>query len=162
MARAWSCYRLELQRERTGNRVNSGKKKLQTVNPQEIKVLIVEDSPSQAAIIAALVKQAGYAAAVYNELPTGIAQSLAKEEPDLVLLDLKLLDASGKPMADGFQICREIKRSAPGTPVIVITAEGDDEACEWAIMQGADAFLQKPFVASDLTQAIEEVLNAAP
>ncbi len=123
------------------------------------KVLIVEDSPSQAAAIAALVDQLGFSSVVYTELPTGINQILVKERPDLVLLDLMLLDPSGKQMADGFQICREIKRHNSRTPVIVISAEGDDDACEWAILQGADAYLQKPFAPEDLSDVVAEVFR---
>jgi len=126
---------------------------------EKIKVLIVEDSPAQAAVISELVKQIGFSPVVYTTLPTGIAQILSKEKPELVLLDLMLLDAQGKPMADGFQICREVKRAMPSTPVIVITAEEDDDACEWAILQGADAFLQKPFNPDSLLDAITNVLE---
>ena len=123
------------------------------------KVLIVEDSPSQAAIIAELVKQAGFQPAVYTELPTGITQILARELPILVLLDLRLLDAQGQLLADGFQLCREIKRSPNKVPVIVVSAEGDDDACEWAKLQGADAYIQKPFMVNDLTEVITQVLS---
>jgi len=122
------------------------------------KILIVEDSPTQAAAIAGLVQEVGYEPVVYTNLPMGISQILTKEQPDLVLLDLMLLDKEGKQIADGFQICREIKRSPVGVPVVVVTAEGDDDACEWAILQGADAFLQKPFVPADLTELIENLL----
>lgn len=127
---------------------------------QSAKVLIVEDSPSQAAIIANVVKEAGHVPAVYSQLPMGIQQLLLKEKPDLVLLDLRLLDPEGNPMVDGFQLCREIKRSSEATPVIVISAEGDDEACEWALLQGADAYLQKPFAVEDLERIMAEVLGA--
>ena len=126
---------------------------------KQAKILIVEDSPSQAAIIATVVKQAGHSAAVYSQLPMGISQILGMEQPDLVLLDLRLLDADGKPVADGFQLCREIKRGPKSVPVIVVSAEGDEDACEWAILQGADAYLQKPFAVEDLTALMKEVLG---
>lgn len=122
------------------------------------KILIVEDSPSQSAIIASIVEHAGHRPCVYNALPTGISQILTKEQPDLVLLDLMLLDPNGKPMADGFQICREIKRSPRRIPVIVISAEGDEDACNWALLQGADAYLQKPFNPEDLLEVMKSVL----
>ena len=123
------------------------------------RVLIIEDSPSQAAVIADIVRQAGHSPTIITELKVGIGQILHKEQPSLVLLDLRLLDADGNPVADGFQLCKEIKRSPGKPPVIVISAEGDDEACQWAILQGADGFLQKPFAARDLTKAISEVLS---
>ena len=43
--------------------------------------------------------------------------------------------------------------------MIVISAEGDDDACEWAILQGADAYLQKPFAPEDLNEVLNEVLS---
>ena len=122
------------------------------------KILVIEDSPTQAAVIADIVRQAGHEPVVYSELTMGISQILAKEVPRIVLLDLKLLDREGNPAADGFQLCGEIKRSALKPTVIVISAEGDDEACEWAILQGADGYLQKPFVAKDLLAAIASAL----
>ena len=129
------------------------------MNANQQKILIVEDSPSQAAVMAALVQQAGYDAVVYNELPTGIVQILNKEQPDMVLLDLKLLDSQGKQVADGFQICREVKRFPKKPPVIVVSADGDDDTCQWALLQGADAFLQKPFKAEDLTKVISDIFS---
>lgn len=126
---------------------------------QAKKVLIIEDSPTQAAVIASLVEQVGYYPIVYNVLSTGISQILALENPDLVLLDLRLLDKDGNVFADGFQLCREIKRAPDAPPVAVITSEEDDEACEWAMMQGADGFLQKPFVAGDLFELMSQIFS---
>lgn len=123
------------------------------------RILIVEDSHSQSAIIADIVSQAGHEPIVYNTLPTGISQILLKEQPALVLLDLRLTDSEGTEVADGFQICREIKKSPLHPAVIVITAEGDQEACEWALLQGADAYLQKPFRLEDLTVIMDEILG---
>ncbi len=123
------------------------------------RVLIVEDSPSQAAVIADVVRQCGHEAAILTDFRAPIQQVLAREEPDLVLLDLRLLDADGNQVADGFQMCRDMKRSPQKPHVIVITAEGDDEAYEWAILQGADGFLQKPFAVADLNQILGEILG---
>lgn len=122
------------------------------------KVLVIEDSLSQSAVIADLVRQAGHTAVVYNEIRIGISQIIAKEQPQLVLLDLKLLDADGNPVADGFQLCKEIKRSPLKPIVIVVSAEGDEQACEWALLQGADGFLQKPFAAEELTDVLNQLL----
>lgn len=124
---------------------------------KRVKVLIVEDSLSQSAVIADIVRRAGYTPVVYNEVSAGISQILNKEDPSLVLLDLRLLDAEGNQVADGFQICKEIKRSPQKPPVIVVSAEGDDEACEWALLQGADGFLQKPFAVQDLLEVINQI-----
>jgi DNA-binding response OmpR family regulator len=91
----------------------------------------------------------------------GINQVIKPVNPDLVLLDLVLLGPDGKPMGDGFQICREIKRVSKNTvPVVVISSKGDEESAEWAILQGADAFLQKPFAVEDLLAVLAQVLGS--
>lgn len=123
------------------------------------RILVIEDSPSQAAVIADIVRQLGHSPVVYHQLALGITQILAQEKPSLVLLDLRLLDDDGNQIADGFQLCKEIKRSPQRPPVIVISADGDQEACEWAILQGADGYLQKPFAARDLEQVITQMLE---
>lgn len=122
-------------------------------------VLIIEDSKTQAAVISDIVARIGFVPKVVNQVTTAVPQILAAVRPLLVLLDLRLLDEHGKIAADGFQICREIKRAEQNLPVVIVSSESDDDACEWAIMQGADAFLQKPFVAEDLKQVITEVLG---
>lgn len=127
------------------------------------KVLIVEDSASQAAIISELVRGAGHEAVVCQDLTKGIAQVVKAINPDIVLVDLVLLGPDGKPMADGFQICREVKRVSKGAiGVVVVSAQGDEESAEWAMLQGADAFLQKPFVVKDLISVIDQVLALNP
>lgn len=124
------------------------------------RVLIVEDSASQAAIISEIVKGAGHQPTICRDFTKGIAQTLMPLNPDIVLLDLVLLGPGGKPIADGFQICREIKRvSKNKIGVVIVSSKGDQESAEWALLQGADAFLQKPFAVDDLVNVMNEVLS---
>ena len=123
------------------------------------KVLIVEDSKSQAAIIAEIVRNAGHTPTICPDLSAGVTQTLASTTPEIVLLDLVLLGPDGKPTADGFQICREIKRiSQNRIKVVVVSAKGDEDSAEWALLQGADAFLQKPFAVDDLVRVMSQML----
>ena len=123
------------------------------------RILVVEDSPSQAAIITEIVKQAGHDPIPCPDIARGVAQALKAHEPDIVLLDLMLLDEKGKSIADGFQICREIKRVSQGrVKVVIVTSKSAEESLEWAELQGADAFLQKPFAVEDLISVIDGVL----
>jgi DNA-binding response OmpR family regulator len=126
---------------------------------RQTKILIIEDSPSQAAVIADIVGQSGFAPVVYHSVKGGVVRILEKETPAAVLLDLNLLDEDGNQVADGFQICREIKRSLQNVPVVVVSAEDESEATEWALHQGADAFIQKPFAVSDLLEVLNRVLG---
>jgi|688.fasta_scaffold671773_1 DNA-binding response OmpR family regulator len=127
------------------------------------KVMIIEDSASQLAIMEGIVNAAGHETIPCPDLHKGIAQAFKSGLPDIVLLDLILLGPNGKPIADGFQICREIKRVSGGkTGVIIVTSKDDDESADWAVLQGANAFLQKPFAVEDLIAAINDVLSEKP
>jgi len=124
------------------------------------RVLIIEDSASQAQIMAEIVTNAGHQATLCNDLGKGIAQILKATDPQVVLLDLILLGPDGKPVADGFQMCREIKRiSGKRIGVVVVSSKDDEASAEWAMLQGADAFLQKPFVVDDLLDVLGQVLG---
>ena len=122
------------------------------------KILIIENSPTQAAVIAGLLEELSYVPVVYTEVDKGVAQILAIENPFAVLLDVKLLDRNGNRVADGFKICREIKRKYKGMPVIVMSSEGNEQASAWAQMQGADDFLKKPFSSDDLEDILERII----
>ena len=127
------------------------------------KVLIVEDSKSQAAIIAEIVRSAGHEPVICADVTPGMTQIVRSANPEIVLLDLVLLGPDGKPRGDGFQICREVKRlSQNKIKVVVVSAKGDEESAEWALMQGADAFLQKPFAVEDLLGVLRQMQDATP
>ena len=126
------------------------------------RVLIIEDSPSQATLISSIVSEAGHEPILAPDPSKGIAQTMLSANPDVVLLDLVLLNAEGKQVADGFQLCREIKRVSNGrTAVVIVSSKGDEDSTQWAMLQGADAFLQKPFVVEDLVEVINEVLKGS-
>jgi CheY-like chemotaxis protein len=120
-------------------------------------ILIIEDSPTQSVVLAGIVSSLGYEARVFHNLPRSVSQILSEVTPEMVLLDLRLLDSDGNSVGDGFQICREVKKLEPETPVIIVSSEDINEAGEWAKMQGADAFLQKPFVPEDLKRLIKDL-----
>lgn len=119
------------------------------------KVVIVEDSPSQAAIITQLVKGLGFEVATFTEVSKSLVPSIVALNPQYLLLDLNLLGGDGKPLADGFQICKEVKRLKGAIKVIIITSNDDEASVEWAKLQGADGYVKKPFSAVDLKDAID-------
>lgn len=124
------------------------------------RVLIVEDSKSQAAIMAEIVRNAGHEPAIAAESAAVVMNAVSTQQPSLVLLDLVLLGPDGQPAADGFQLCGEIKRSSPATRVLIVSAKGDEDSTEWALAQGADGFLQKPFTVDDLISVINQVISS--
>ena len=73
---------------------------------------------------------------------------------DLVLLDLML------PGIDGISLCAERRAAGDTTPVILLTARGEDEARERGMAAGATDYITKPFAYADLTARVLALLPA--
>jgi len=121
-------------------------------------ILIVEDSPAQAALIADIVTAAGHTAHKCLDPGTPVEVLVSTLAPHIVLLDLILESSDGRSVTDGFRLCRDIKRTTPNIPVVILSARDDTIAPEWAALQGADAFLQKPFTYTDLLATIDALI----
>ena len=109
------------------------------------KILIVDDSPTQIRIITTALQGKGYSiiTAADGEQALELA---AKEQPNLMLLDIIL------PKKNGFQVCRQLKTS-PDTKdikIILVTSKSEDTDRFWGLKQGADEYLTKPFVDTEL------------
>lgn len=107
--------------------------------PHPARILVVEDEPGLAEVLALHLAAAGFDVRTALD---GLAAlyELGRESPDLVLLDLQLLEVSG------FRLMQLLKRrdAARPVPVLVLTALSYQEAREVA-RAGADDFLEKPF-----------------
>jgi DNA-binding response OmpR family regulator len=114
------------------------------------KILIIEDSDVQRAVIVNLVKELGYEPFAIEAFDASVSEYFQDRDFGVVLLDLMLLNEDGTPAADGFQICNEIKENDPAVKVIIVSAEDDEAARELAMLQGADGYLAKPFRIEDL------------
>ena len=83
-----------------------------------------------------------------------VAQAIAlaiKEEPQVVVIDIRLPDGSG------VEACREIRSRLPETRTIMLTSYADDEAIIASILAGASAYLLKQTRGQQLAEAIEAV-----
>ncbi len=100
-------------------------------------MLVVEDDPAMAEIIATALTARGYAATIAT---TGRAATdhASSFDPDVILLDL------GLPDVDGADVCRELRRWYRN-PIIVVTADGDEARMIAALDAGADDYVTKPF-----------------
>jgi putative two-component system response regulator len=119
------------------------------------RVLVVEDEPAIATMLAALLKQDGYRVSFAADGIEALDR-LAEEPPDLILLDL------GLPLLDGYEVCRRIKHD-PRTrllPVIILTAQDplDTRLRVWEL--GADEFISKPIQTVELLARCQSLLRA--
>ena len=115
------------------------------------KVLIVEDEPKLAALVADYVKAAGYDAhCIENGLQ--VIPWVKANQPDLLVLDLML------PGRDGLEICKEL-RTFSDMPVIMVTARVEEVDRLIGLEAGADDYLCKPFSVRELVARVKALLR---
>ena len=114
-------------------------------------VLIIEDEPRLAAVLADYLGTAGYA---HRWVADGSAalEAFRSEQPDLVLLDLML------PGRDGMDICRDIRRESQ-VPVIMVTARVEEIDRLLGLEIGADDYICKPFSPREVVARVNAVLR---
>ncbi len=117
------------------------------------RILVVEDEPDIAAMIAAILNRAGYGVAPAPDGKTGL-RIFHREPPDLVLLDI------GLPDVDGWEVLTRI-RDASDVPVMMLTAYSTEEDTVRGLRGGADDYLTKPFGAQELVARVEALLRRA-
>ena len=114
-------------------------------------VLIVEDEPKIAALLADYLTNAGYATHVIDT-GTTVVDWVRDHTPDLVLLDLML------PGKDGLEICREI-RAFSALPIIMVTARVEEIDRLLGLELGADDYICKPFSPREVVARVKAVLR---
>jgi len=110
------------------------------------RVLVVEDDDAIAEPLAHGLEREGYSV---TRVATG-REALEQNDADLILLDL------GLPDLDGYEVCRRIRARA-STPIIVITARGDEVDRVVGLELGADDYVVKPFGYRELVARIRAV-----
>lgn len=117
-------------------------------------VLVVDDDPTVAEVVAGYLDRAGHDVARAADGPSALTQ-FALRQPDLVVLDLML------PGMDGFEVCRLMRERGGPVPVIMLTARGDEEDRVLGLETGADDYVTKPFSPRELVLRVESVLRRA-
>lgn len=119
------------------------------------KLLIIDDEPMNIKLLEKYLKQAGYKN-ILSTQDSGIAVELYSQyKPDLVLLDLNM------PTMDGFEVLECLHRieTKSYVPVMVLTANTDDESRLRALDAGAKDFINKPFSKVEVLTRIRNMLE---
>jgi PAS domain S-box-containing protein len=117
------------------------------------KVLVIEDKPEMIQILTDYVLgPQGYVTLAALDGEEGLRMALS-EEPDLVILDLRM------PKMSGLYVLETLRELQCPVPVIVITAYGSEEVVVRALRLGADDYVAKPFELDEMINVIERVLN---
>ena len=117
-----------------------------------IKVLIVDDEPRIRELIREHLEYAGYEC---SEAADGSAALIAitQKSADLVILDVMM------PFVDGMSVLREMRKQNIATPVIMLTARGEEYDRITGLENGADDYIVKPFSPRELVARVKAVLG---
>jgi DNA-binding response OmpR family regulator len=117
------------------------------------KIVIAEDEPDIRELIAFTLRFAGH------EVITGVNgeegyELTKKERPDLVMFDVRM------PKMTGYDACKKIKADPEisHTPVVFLSAKGQENEIEQGLDAGADEYLLKPFAPDQLVEHVKAIL----
>jgi signal transduction histidine kinase len=118
------------------------------------KILIVDDSPTQAKLLEQVLEPQGYQVSVAKNGAEALTQILARR-PDLVISDILM------PEMDGFELCRQVRGAAhlADLPIILLTHLNDPADVLHSLEAGADYFVSKPYNNKLLLSRISDTLK---
>ncbi len=116
------------------------------------KVLIIEDEPDMQLGLRDTCEYEGYDVLVASDGETGVQQAL-ENRPDLILLDVML------PKMSGLDVCRRLRNEGVRTPIVMLTARGQEMDKVIGLEVGADDYVTKPFGVKELLARIRAHLR---
>jgi len=115
------------------------------------RILVVDDDAELCRLVSRFLGAEGYSVQTVQASGLGVERALS-DTYDLVVLDVML------PDMDGFEALRQI-RTKSSTPVLMLTARGDDPDRILGLEMGADDYLSKPFITRELLARIRAILR---
>lgn len=121
-----------------------------------MKILLADDERTTRAIARRMLRDIGYTDVVEATNGMEAIEAIARERPDLVLLDWNM------PMKDGITLLRELRSVKQRIPIIMMTAETRMDRILEAVKAGADDYIGKPFSAETLAMKIQAISGRSP
>src|SRR5438034_1480269 len=116
------------------------------------KILIVEDDPHILLGLEEVLKSDGFEVAVCNRGDQAL-DAVVRHRPGLILLDVML------PGLNGYDICKQIRSKKIATPILMLTAKGQEIDKVVGLDLGADDYVTKPFGVRELLARIHALLR---
>jgi DNA-binding response OmpR family regulator len=117
-----------------------------------VRILLVEDEPSAAKMLAKGLREDTYAVDLAENGEQALMQAYLNDY-DLIILDVML------PRKDGFEVCRELRAAGSAVPVLMLTARDAVEDRVGGLDSGADDYLAKPFDFDELLARARALLR---
>ena len=116
------------------------------------RVLVIEDERAFAQVVILNLESEGFAVRHAETGPQGL-DVVREWNPEIILLDVML------PRMDGFEVCKRIRQSGNITPVLFITAKGEEDDRIRGLELGGDDYLVKPFSIDELMARVRGMLR---
>jgi CheY-like chemotaxis protein len=117
------------------------------------KILIVDDQESNVRLLEFALKRGGYTAVSSTIDPRTVTSLQSEHRYDLILLDLRM------PAMDGFEVMRALRSTEEGATVPILILSADPSQMVQASEAGANGFLSKPFVLTDVLTCVAGMLD---
>ncbi|MGM0568460.1 MAG: response regulator [Elusimicrobiota bacterium] len=120
------------------------------------KIMIVEDDPTTIKLLKFIMEKRDYNIVVKNNGKEAV-ESVQEEDPDLIIMDVMM------PVMDGISATEKIKNnpSLAETPIIILSALGQEVEVMKGLKSGADGYIVKPFDSESLLGIIDEKITSA-
>lgn len=117
------------------------------------KILIAEDERDIRDLVAFTLRFAGYEVSTAANGEEAVALA-SKENPDLILLDVRM------PRMTGYDACRVLKAhpEMKDIPIVFLSAKGQESEIQTGLEAGAEEYLLKPFAPDQLTDRVKTIL----
>lgn len=112
-----------------------------------MKLLLIEDEPSVISLIQRSLTASGHEISIAMDGESGLRMAL-QHTFDIILLDLMI------PVINGMEVCRKIRQTDTGTPILMLTALSTTENIVSGLDAGADDYMTKPFKLAELEARI--------
>jgi DNA-binding response OmpR family regulator len=118
------------------------------------RILVIDDEPDIVYMVKVILRSAGCEVATAAGIKDGTAM-IESEDPDLILLDLRLIDGDGMEVLEAMRANGKID----SIPVIILSAHATPSTSERALAAGAKGYITKPFIAGQLVDAVNAQLG---
>ena len=116
------------------------------------RVLVVEDNADLAFAVTTALQSEGFDVVVAGNGPDGVARA-RERDAEIIILDLML------PGFDGYRVIRTLRGESIETPILVLTARGEEADKVKGLRLGADDYVTKPFGAMELLARVDALLR---
>jgi CheY-like chemotaxis protein len=118
------------------------------------RVLVVDDSPTQASEVRFLLEDAGFEVETASDGVEALA-ALDKQLPDLIVTDLQM------PRMDGLALVKAVRIDHPTVPIVLVTAHGSEEIAAAALRAGAASYVPKRDLGQELALVVRQIIAIA-